>query len=383
VASGTHSADVIVIGGGLHGCATALHLARAGLAAIVVEKDSVGRHASSANAGGVRRLGRALPEIPLAVAALACWHRIRELVDDDCGFASSCQVKVAETESELQALRRRRDTVLNLGFKHEEIIDQAQLRELVPAIAPHCVGAMVVHGDGHADPFLTVQAFKRKALALGVRILEDAPVEALQRLGETWQVHSARGDLEAPILVNCAGAWGGHIAAMLGEHAPVEARALMLMITARVKAFVKPVVGAQGRMLSFKQFHNGTVLIGGGHQGRAEPERNRTHLNFNGLAASAASAAKLFPCLRAVQVVRCWAGIEGEMPDGIPVIGAGAAKGVYHAFGFSGHGFALGPIVGRIIADLVVTGNTDLPIGAFGINRFSKPGGRARMEFDS
>ncbi len=373
MAGGTDTADVIVIGAGLHGCATALHLARAGLAAIVVEKDTVGRHASSANAGGVRRLGRALPEIPLAVAALASWHRIRDLVDEDCGFASSCQVKVAETESELQALRQRRDTVLNLGFKHEEIIDQAQLRELVPAIAPHCVGGMVVHGDGHADPFLTVQAFKRKALSLGVRILEDAPVEALQRLGENWRVQSARGDLEAPILVNCAGAWGGHIAVMLGEHAPVEAKALMLMITARVKPFVKPVVGAQGRMLSFKQFDNGTVLIGGGHQGRAEPECNRTHLNFNGLAASATSAAELFPGLRGVQVVRCWAGIEGVMPDGIPVIGASAAKGAYHAFGFSGHGFALGPIVGRTIADLVVKGDTELPIEAFDIGRFSKP----------
>ena len=145
----------------------------------------------------------------------------------------------------------------------------------------------------------------------------------------------------------------------------------MLMITARLKPFVIPVVGAQGRMLSFKQFDNGTVLIGGGHQGRAEPDNNRTHLNFKGLAASARTAATLFPCLRGAQIVRCWAGIEGQMPDGIPIIGASATTGAYHAFGFCGHGFALGPIVGRLIADLVVTGNTDIPIEAFSISRFS------------
>jgi glycine/D-amino acid oxidase-like deaminating enzyme len=103
---------------------------------------------------------------------------------------------------------------------------------------------------------------------------------------------------------------------MLGEHAPVESEALMLMITERLKPFVTPVVGAQGRMLSFKQFDNGTVLIGGGHQGRAEPDSNRTHLDFRELATSATTAAILFPRLRGVQLVRCWGGIEGQLPDG-------------------------------------------------------------------
>lgn len=372
MATGRHCADAIVIGGGLHGCATALHLTRAGLRATVVEKDYVGRHASSANAGGVRRLGRALPEVPLANAALEAWHRIPDLVDDDCGFVSSCQVKVAESESELQAQRERRDSLLDAGFEHEEIIDRAQLRELLPAIAPHCVGGMVVQGDGHANPFLTVQAFKRKALSLGVRFLEGAAVHAVKKRGRLWQVQSEQEALQAPTVVNCAGAWGGRIAAMLGEHAPLEAQALMLMITARVKAFVKPVVGAQGRTLSFKQFDNGTVLIGGGYRGRAEPQSNGTQLNFRGLAASAATAAALFPGLGGVPIVRCWAGIEGVMPDGIPVIGAGAAPGAYHAFGFCGHGFALGPVVGRAIAELVTTGNAGLPLAAFDIGRFSR-----------
>ena len=200
-----HTADAVVIGAGLHGCATALHLTRAGLDAMVIEKDYVGRHASSTNAGGVRRLGRAFPEIPLADAALEVWHHIRDLVDDDCGFARSCQVKVAESESELQALRERRAAVLELGFDHEEIIDHAELRALLPSLAPHCVGGMVVHGDGHANPFLTVRAFHRKAAALGVRFFEHTPVESLERVADTWRLRSSGSRFEAPILVNCAG----------------------------------------------------------------------------------------------------------------------------------------------------------------------------------
>ena len=94
--------DVLVIGGGLHGCSTALHLARRGVSVAVLEKDYVGRHASGVNAGGVRRLGRHLAEVPLSVASMETWHAIRDLVDNDCGFESHGQVKVAENEAELR-----------------------------------------------------------------------------------------------------------------------------------------------------------------------------------------------------------------------------------------------------------------------------------------
>ena len=365
-------ADAIIIGGGLHGCSTALHLGLAGYKTIVIEKNHIGRHASSANAGGVRRLGRAVAEIPLANAALETWHNIANLVDDDCGFQSTSQIKVAETETELQALKDRHDKLINLGFHHEEIIDQKQLRELLPAVVPHALGGMVVQDDGHANPFQTVQAFRRKAISTGAIIVESQPVIAGSNHQNTWKVSTTVQEYEAPIIVNCAGAWGGNIATMFGDFAPVEAQALMLMITERLTPFIKPVVGAQGRSLSFKQFKNGTVLIGGAYQGRAEPDKNATHLDFKRLAANAASATAIFPVMKNAQVTRCWAGIEGVMPDNIPVIGKGSKQGIFHSFGFSAHGFALTPIVGKIISQLIVSGNSELPIEAFKVERFGK-----------
>ncbi|PWC56790.1 FAD-dependent oxidoreductase [Azospirillum sp. TSO22-1] len=364
--------DAIVIGGGLHGCSTALHLARRGVRALVLEKDHVGRHASGVNAGGVRQLGRHVAEIPLSVAAMVLWHRIAELVGDDCGFESHGQIKVAENEAELAAGRDRVAQLNALGFTHEEVVDEAELRRLVPAIADHCVGAVVSRGDGAALPYRTTLAFKRRAESLGARFVEGAAVSRVARAGGGWRVETAAGEAhEAPVLVNCAGAWADRVAAQLGEPAPLEPMALMLMITARMPPFVKPVVGATGRTLSFKQFANGTVLIGGGMRGRAWRDENRTELDFASLSINARTVWDLFPIMRGATIVRAWAGIEGRMPDDIPVIGPSATElGAFHAFGFSAHGFQLGPIVGRILADLIIDGRTDLPIEPFRIQRF-------------
>jgi len=365
--------DVIVIGGGLHGASAALHLARRGAKVTVIEKDHVGRHASGVNAGGVRRLGRHLAEVPLAVAAMELWHRIGDLVDDDCGFESHGQVKVAENEAELATLRARVDELTRLGFTHEELIDRRALREIVPAIAGHCVGAIVCRRDGAANPYRTTFAFKRKAESLGARFVENAAATGLARNGAAWRVATAAGAYEAPTVVNCAGAWADRIAASLGEPVPLEPIAPMLMITAALPRFIEPVVGAAGRPLSFKQFRNGTVLIGGGHRGTLDRDANRTALDFAGLAASARTVWDLFPAMRGAAIVRCWAGIEARMPDDIPVIGASATSdGVFHAFGFSAHGFALGPIVGSILAELIAGGRTNLPIAPFRIDRFAQ-----------
>jgi sarcosine oxidase subunit beta len=363
--------DAIVIGGGLHGCSTALQLAMRGLKPLVIEKDHVARHASGVNAGGVRRLGRHVAEIPLSVASMEMWHVIRDLVDDDCGFECHGQVKVAESEAELATLRARVEQVRTLGFDHEELIGQSELREVLPAASDHCVGAIICRRDGAALPYRTTVAFKRKAEQLGATVREGERVVGLQRESGLWSVETDKGRYESPIVVNCAGAWAGRIAAGVGEPVPVEPVGLMLMISAPRPRFLFPVVGTTSRPLSFKQYANGTVLIGGGYQARVFPDENRTEIDFSRLALSATTVSELFPVMRQAEIVRTWAGIEGRMPDEIPVIGPSSTEeGLYHAFGFSGHGFQLGPVVGALMAELITTGRSNLPIAPFAITRF-------------
>jgi sarcosine oxidase subunit beta len=147
----------------------------------------------------------------------------------------------------------------------------------------------------------------------------------------------------------------------------------MMMVTCPLPHFLDPVILGSGRPLSFKQMGNGTVLIGGGRRARVDRDAQSTDLDFGELAESVRTVHELFPVMRGAVVNRCWAGIEARMPDDIPVIGRSAtAEVVVHAFGFSAHGFALGPVVGRIVADLVVDGATDLPIAPFAITRFAR-----------
>src|SRR5258705_6529000 len=192
------TADVVVIGGGLHGCSTALHLALRGLKPILVEKDYAGRHASGVNAGGVRQLARHLAEIPLSISSMALWEKIEDLVGDDCGFESHGTVLVAENEEELAGFRTRVEDLRLKGFTHEELIDRAELKRLVPAVADAFAGGVVSRRDGAADPFRTTQAFRRRAIDKGAEGIEGVTGTGLARAGSAWRGETNHGADEAP-----------------------------------------------------------------------------------------------------------------------------------------------------------------------------------------
>ena len=366
----SHTADVIIIGGGIHGCSAALHIARRGLKVIVLEKDYVARHASGVNAGGVRRLGRNLAEVPIAQAAWELWQDMPALVDDDCGYRSSRYLKVARNEMELSEARSRVGKLNAMGFKHEEVIDRETLRERLPAASESCIGALHVDADGAASPFRTTVAFKRRAEALGVRFEEGMLVLGVKRQGDIWILETPVGQFVTPSVVNTCGAWGGKLASWFGDNLPIEARAPMLVITSRMPVFVEPVVGALGAALSFKQYDNGTILIGGGVCGAAYPDENRTRLDLAGLTTFLKTARAIIPAVKHTHVVRAWAGIEGYTADKLPVIGRGEEPGIVHAFGFSAHGFQLAPAVGSIVSHLVMGETPNLPIEPFRVSRF-------------
>ncbi|SAI72678.1 oxidoreductase [Bordetella ansorpii] len=357
------SQDAVVIGGGLHGLSAALHLARAGKRVVVLEKHWVGRHASGATAAGVRTLNRDRRELDLSLESMDMWHALESLVGDDCGFHPNGQICVAETPDALAKLRARVDGLRADGYTHEELIGQDELRRLLPDLSPHCLGASIARRDGAADPHRALRAFRRSAEAAGVKIAEQCGVTAIERRGQDWAVLAGGRAWIAPAVVNAAGAWSARIAAMVGDEIPLATKSSMMMVSERLRPFIRPVVAIMGRSLSFKQSDQGTLVIGGGLQGIPDLDRETSTARMRVLSKGARAAVDLFPMVRDIRIVRVWAGLEAKTEDLLPVVGPSPnAPGVFHAFGFSGHGFELVPVVGATLADLVVRGSTKRPI---------------------
>ncbi|MGF6447071.1 NAD(P)/FAD-dependent oxidoreductase [Paraburkholderia youngii] len=371
--SAVREADVLVIGGGLHGSSSAFHLAARGTSVIVLEADYVARHSSGVNAGGVRTLGRPLPEIPLALMSREIWHSLRETIGDDGGFVPSGQLKIAETEAELDECRARVAQLEAHGFTHEKLIDRASVLELEPALARHVTGGIWVERDGYALPFRTTTAFRLAAQRHGAAFFEGTPVTRIEQRGTRWFAQTPRGEFSADKLVVAAGAWAGQLAEQVGERVPVHPEGLMLMVTHRVAPFCRATLGATGRPLSFKQFDNGTVVIGGKLIGIADLHGRHGEVDFARLVRSANTVVDLFPHLRHLGVNRAWAGVEAFTDDALPVLSPSRrASNLVYSFGYCGSGFQLGPACGRLVSELVLDGNASLPLDDFAIDRFTR-----------
>jgi sarcosine oxidase subunit beta len=366
--------DAVVIGGGLHGLSAALHLARAGARVAVVEKHWTGRHASGATAAGVRTLNRDVRELDLSLEAMDMWHDLAALVGDDCGFHAHGQICVAENPAALQRLQERVDGLRTNGYTHEEIIGPDELRRLLPELSTHCVGASIARRDGAADPHRTLRAFRRSVLEAGGELFEHCGIVAIERRGADWRVVGEGREWTAPAVVNAAGAWAARIAALVGDEIPLATKSSMMMVSERLRPFIKPVVSIMGRSLSFKQSDQGTLVIGGGLQGIPDLDKETSTARMRVLAKGAHAATDLFPAVRDIRIVRVWAGLEAKTEDLLPIVGPSPnASGVFHAFGFSGHGFELVPVVGAAMADLVLRGRTGRAIQHLGAQRLMTP----------
>lgn len=351
--------SVVIVGGGLMGLSAAFHLRRAdpGSAVTVLERARTGAAASGASAAGVRAMGRDPAERRLALESLRRWPELDRELEAETGYRRGGGLRVALDDKAWEAAADWAAEQCADGVPLE-IVDAESAHRLAPGISSACLGGVSSPIDGQADAMATVDAFAAGARRLGARIEEGVGVKALRAEGgRVVGVERSDGTRQScDVLIVTAGAWTAALLARLGVMLPLDTRPLQMLLTEPAPGALAPVLGCFDRKISFKQLTDGAYLIGGGWPGQVvDHESNRAAVLEESVRASLEVAAEVYPPAARCPLARSWIGLEAFMPDELPVIGpVPGVDGLLVAAGFSGHGFALSPMIGDVLARLAL-----------------------------
>lgn len=417
------AADVVVIGAGIIGIMASYFLAIRGLRTVLVEKGRVGAEQSSRNWGWVRAQGRDEAELPLMVEAHRLWDRLEAETGRATGLVRGGVLYLAADRDRLERYAAWLPTARAHGLD-TRLLDAGAVAAFLPGAARRFEGGLLTPSDGRAEPGRAVGALARLAAARGVRIVEGCAARALDlAAGRVAGVITEAGRIGCDAAVLAGGAWSslflrahGVGLPQLSVRATVAATAPLPMVTEaavsdRHLAFRRQADG--GYLVAPSDFHE--VLVGPDAfrhlrafraQIRAELASSRvlpwSPLGFPDgwltarrwpadrpspferlrildprphgptLARLAAAFGTLFPALGPVRLAAAWGGMIDTLPDVVPAIDHVAAlPGLVLATGMSGHGFGIGPGVGRVVADLVAGDPSGHDLARFRLARFA------------
>lgn len=358
-------ADVIVIGGGLAGCATAYYLAKDGVDVLVLERSELNTQASGSNAGslhaqiphdpfvnkGPEWARRFAPSIALMARSIAMWHELSRELGVDLEVSTKGGLLVGTTDQQLREIEAKAALEREHGLE-VDLLDQREVRELAPYLSDRVQGGAFCRIEGKASPLIATLAYANAAKRLGVKFRRHCEVIGIERCQRTYRVQLAGESLVANRVVNAAGADAGRIAAMLGIHMDVQGFAIQVAVTEQTGPLIPHLVYSAGEKLTLKQNAIGSVLIGGGWPARWHG-RGHPVTDPDSLAQNMALALQTVPSLGPLRVIRTWAAVVNGTDDWRPILGeVPGSPGFFMNF-FPWMGFTAGPVIARIIASLV------------------------------
>lgn len=378
------TAEIVIIGGGIAGASTALHLVRSGHDVALVERREIASEASGVNAGAIGSMGWGhLPDLQayLTAGSLEIFRRLQLDEGHDLEFRQSGAVQAIHTEAQhaVAAERVRRQRAQGLCV---ELLSTREARSLEPGLNPALAGVVRTPLRAQADPQKATRAFATAAEQAGARLFTHHEVTAIHAEGNGYRVETSRDALSCAVLVLAAGAWCGPLGAMLGLRIPIvpvrgqmwATRTLSPRVFHTIASMESTVFWADNpppdsatppelthhgsrritRHLYGRQTREGEIVFGGdrqlaGYATTPEPagiEANRGH------------AAEVLPFLRELAVSRTWAGLMPFSLDGQPLIGRiQQSRNLYMVSGLASSGFGRGPMAGKLLADYIHTGH--------------------------
>jgi sarcosine oxidase, subunit beta len=369
--------SIIVIGGGITGCATACELARRGHAVRLLEARRIAAMASGWTLGGVRQSGRHPAELPLAKAAVAAWPGLSEALGHDTGYHRHGNLRLARTVAEAAAIQQLVDHQTRLGLDLRFHGGNAAVRAIAPALSGNVVAASFCPTDGYADPVAATRAYASAAEKAGAAIDEGISVQAIvARNGRVEGVDTSTGFIAADIVVVAAGIHTPRLIAPLGLPLPLDVTLVQVVQTiAEPHAFAQ-VFGVANADCAGRQEPSGRYRFTSGLETWAGDPEGWTEQALmpspDAVAALRARVRHILPAAANAEVARVWGGLIDLTPDHLPVLDAPpAVRGLVVAAGFSGHGFGIAPATGRIVAELALGETPFLGVDAFRLDRFT------------
>ncbi|MDR6847110.1 sarcosine oxidase subunit beta family protein [Sphingomonas sp. BE137] len=371
------SYDIVIIGGGGHGLATAYYLAKVhGLRNIaVLEKGWIGGGNTGRNTTIVRSNYRQKPLHDLFDFALDLWEGMSDALNFNVMFSPRGALFLGHSDGDMTALAQRGDALRCDGID-AELLTRAQVQKLVPLLdmAPDARfpihGGLIQRRGGTARHDAVAWGYARAADALGVDVIQNCEVTGFAMTGgRVSGVVTTRGAIAAGRVGICVAGNSGPVAAFAGLRLPIEAHTLQAFVTEPVKPMIDTVIMSQSLHCYISQSDKGGIVLGGdpdhfpSYAQRGLPPR---------IEKAAAEAIALVPALSRLRMVRCWAGTTDMSFDGSPILSALPVDGLYLNGGWCYGGFKATPASGWCYAHLLATGDNHPLAAPFAFDRFAR-----------
>ncbi len=415
-------ADVVIIGAGIMGCATAYYLAKRGIKVVLLEKARIAGAQSSRAWGFVRIMSRDPAEVPLMMEAMKIWPGLEAELQSDLDWRQEGCLFMAGSEKEVQGYEEWMSTARDYQLD-TRMLSAAEVAKLMPGLRDPALGGLYSPSDGQAEPRKVAPAFAQRAAELGALIFEGCGATKLETVnGRVDTVLSEGGPIRTKAVLIAAGNTSWRILRSLGLDLPQQHVRSTAMRTNRIA----PLTGAcfYGHHIGFRQRRDGSLTLADevstdidltlGHlralrwffppmlemhemftphlnsfawrdlvhrlPWRPEAQQPWIHDRDPQIPANPARVSRAianlrhaFPAAGGVQAVESWACHIDCIPDGIPVIGPlPGVEGLLLATGYCGHGFALGPITGQLMTEMIADGQASLDLRAFRFSRFAE-----------
>ena len=369
------TADAVIIGAGIMGCATAHALAERGMTdVVVVERDQIGRGATADAAGGVRQQFSTETNIRLATESVRVWESFPERFGRDIGLRQQGYLFLLSDPAEEPVFRANLALQQSLGVP-VRWVTPSEIAELNPhVVLDDIYGGTFCPEDGWCDTYGATIGFAQAARALGVEIVEEAPVTGIQVEGGRVQgVETAEGSITTPLVIITAGPQTRSVGEMAGVELPVDPYRRMSFITEPFPALPQslPMTIDFASGLYFHPESHGFLF---GMANREEPSSFDKTVDDDWMLTTVEALVARCPAFEEASILRGWAGFYEVTPDDNPLFGwTGGPDGLAVAAGFSGHGFMQGPAIGRCMAELVLEGSPrGIDLAPFRPSRFAE-----------